>query len=141
VLNSGDYLSIMANYEVVSPLHRVLLAPTERISFVLFAYPAWGARLPRATSAEAAQRHSLFADQSAEARGDARHTLSRDDLSTPFGELILRKWDSVSRRGGQPAGAGQGSESHWLDAAALAFGIVYGAFLLLARGAARGAPP
>jgi hypothetical protein len=139
VLNSGDYLSILANYEVVSPLHRVLLAPTERTSFVLFDYPAWDARLPRATSAEAARRHSLFADQSAEARGDARHTLSRDDLSTSFGELILRKWDSVSRRGGPPAGAGQGS--HWLDAAALALGVVYGAVLLLARGAARGAPP
>lgn len=89
VVNAGDYLSLMTGGEVVSPLHRVVLHPSQhRHSMVFFYYPDYDARMPPLSSS---QPLSFLKNQRV---GDESKTF---DPNQPFGEYIMEKWDQVFR--------------------------------------------
>eukprot|EP00188_Purpureofilum_apyrenoidigerum_P006367 Plantae.Rhodophyta-Purpureofilum_apyrenoidigerum.ctg9800.p1 GENE.Plantae.Rhodophyta-Purpureofilum_apyrenoidigerum.ctg9800~~Plantae.Rhodophyta-Purpureofilum_apyrenoidigerum.ctg9800.p1 ORF type:complete len:335 (-),score=35.22 Plantae.Rhodophyta-Purpureofilum_apyrenoidigerum.ctg9800:258-1262(-) len=94
IVNCGDFLSVYTKSLFVSPLHRVSLGSTERLSFVLFYYPNYALRLPNAGGLEnAAGNLSIFTDQK---QGSAK--VSSEMLALPFGDFILSKWKQVSRK-------------------------------------------
>lgn len=100
VANCGDYLSVLSNGRLLSPLHRVVLSERHRISFVLFFYPSYEAAFPQLTSrtdtASASATLSIFQNQSA--KNESKRMGNADDvLSMPFGDFILRKWEQVKR--------------------------------------------
>ena len=86
-VNCGDYFSMLTNGEYISPLHRVVSSGKERMSAVLFYYPAYDAKIPTL----AKQKYSLFENQ--ELSKDA----SVDLNSMSFGEFIEEKWKQVKR--------------------------------------------
>lgn len=94
VINCGDYASLLSEGRLHSPLHRVILTPTERLSFVYFQYPGFESRIPVAMHSRPL---SLLQDQSksgVETGGDPTQ-LGTDEQS--FGEYIVNKWMQVSR--------------------------------------------
>ncbi|CAN0293903.1 unnamed protein product, partial [Ectocarpus sp. 13 AM-2016] len=46
VFNCGDYLSLLSNGRLKSPVHQVVTTGVERTSFVFFYYPSFDAKLP-----------------------------------------------------------------------------------------------
>jgi len=89
LVNCGDYLSLATAGKYLSPLHRVVLHPTQfRKSMVLFYYPNYEAELP--TSAPG--NLSLFSQQAPKERQQ-----EIDGKQLPFGEFILKKWSQVFR--------------------------------------------
>mmetsp|Transcript_5748 Transcript_5748/g.17120 ORF Transcript_5748/g.17120 Transcript_5748/m.17120 type:complete len:333 (+) Transcript_5748:54-1052(+) len=94
IANCGDFLSVYTKGRLVSPLHRVLLGPTERLSFVLFYYPNYELTLPSAESLGTFSNNlSIFTDQK---QGTIR--VGSDMLTLPFGDFILNKWTQVRRK-------------------------------------------
>lgn len=89
VVNCSDFLSLITNGRLRSPLHRVVLTSKERTSLVYFQYPGYDTPMPSATCIEGM---SILEDQSAGANGIQ---LSPGNL--PFGDFISRKWAQVSR--------------------------------------------
>ncbi|CAM9406694.1 unnamed protein product, partial [Hapterophycus canaliculatus] len=51
VFNCGDYLSLLSNGRLKSPVHQVVTTGVERTSFVFFYYPSFHAKLPAAPAA------------------------------------------------------------------------------------------
>ncbi|CAM9609787.1 unnamed protein product, partial [Scytosiphon promiscuus] len=51
VFNCGDYLSLLSNGRLKSPVHQVVTTGVERTSFVFFYYPNFNAKLPAAPAA------------------------------------------------------------------------------------------
>ncbi|KAJ3036656.1 hypothetical protein HDV00_002480 [Rhizophlyctis rosea] len=125
LVNAGDYLSLLTNGRVVSPLHRVIVPQKERLSAVFFYYPDYDARIP-ILSGEGEEgdtgsiaRLSLFKNQSEEleeieaikyggataapaAASEVPPKLKLDpkDVSNmAFGEYIAAKWAQVARGG------------------------------------------
>jgi len=88
--NIGDYVSILTQGAMVSPLHRVATGTRERTSWVFFSYPDFDAKLPVIDNCK--ERYSLFQDQHRDHSGE-----SDDAAGLPFGEFIRSKWMSVSR--------------------------------------------
>lgn len=86
-VNCGDYFSMLTNGEYISPLHRVVSSGKERMSAVLFYYPAYDAKIPTLAN----QKYSLFENQ------DVRKEASVDLNSMSFGEFIEEKWKQVKR--------------------------------------------
>eukprot|EP00903_Cladosiphon_okamuranus_P015074 g13944.t1 len=50
VFNCGDYLSLLSNGRLKSPVHQVVTTGVERTSFVFFYYPNFDAKLPAAVA-------------------------------------------------------------------------------------------
>lgn len=89
LVNCGDYLSLATAGQYKSPLHRVVLHPTQyRKSMVLFYYPNYEAELPTAAPGNL----SLFTQQAPKHRQQPI-----DAKQLPFGEFILKKWSEVFR--------------------------------------------
>jgi isopenicillin N synthase-like dioxygenase len=78
---------MLTNGEYISPLHRVVSSGKERMSAVLFYYPAYDAKIPKL----AKQKYSLFENQ------DVSKDASVDLNSMSFGEFIEEKWKQVKR--------------------------------------------
>lgn len=94
VVNCSDFLSMLTDGHLHSPLHRVILTPTERLSFVYFQYPGFDTTVP-ALSAQgnrATSDLSLLNYQGMTGDGTPAHK-----IATSFGELIALKWQQVSR--------------------------------------------
>ncbi|KAJ3177528.1 HEAT repeat-containing protein 2 [Irineochytrium annulatum] len=108
IVNAGDYLSLITQGRVASPLHRVATGTRERTSFVFFFYPAYESKIDPGQDTEAEggaeaaslARLSLFKNQAVSGRsGDVKAIMER--LKTmSFGEYIHEKWASVFRNGG-----------------------------------------
>ena len=92
VINCGDYLSLLTDGRLKSPVHRVLLPQSQdRFSLVYFFYPGYDSPLPKSLSH--GQQYSLLQDQShASNKGNIAGTHS------VFGDYILSKWKQVHRR-------------------------------------------
>jgi isopenicillin N synthase-like dioxygenase len=86
-VNCGDYFSMLTNGEYISPLHRVVSSGKERMSAVLFYYPAYDAKIPTL----AKQKYSLFENQ------DVSQEAVTDISTMSFGEFIEEKWKQVRR--------------------------------------------
>lgn len=86
-VNCGDYFSMLTNGEYISPLHRVVSSGKERMSAVLFYYPAYDAKIPVLAN----QKYSLFENQ------DSSKEVVTDINSMSFGEFIEEKWKQVKR--------------------------------------------
>ncbi|KAJ3393034.1 hypothetical protein HDU84_002974 [Entophlyctis sp. JEL0112] len=112
IVNGGDYLSVITNGRVRSPLHRVLQPQDQdRVSMVFFYYPPFDTVVPEQfhfletpdADPEAWARLSvlsLFKDQRAASEisgGDSRSNGLLDLKKVSFGEYITRKWESVAR--------------------------------------------
>jgi len=91
MVNCGDYFSLLTGGEYKSPLHRVVSSGQERMSAVLFYYPAYDARIPLLTG----QDYSLFKNQKTDGKAIDADALSRK----PFGQYIQEKWEQVQRKG------------------------------------------
>ncbi|KAJ3057310.1 hypothetical protein HK097_009263 [Rhizophlyctis rosea] len=129
LVNAGDYLSLLTNGRVVSPLHRVVSPKQERLSAVFFYYPDYDARIPvlsgdgEGGDSGSIARLSLFRDQSivldeserlkedgepaagqlqavSSAKPPGRSNLDAEALSKiAFGDYISAKWAQVARNG------------------------------------------
>eukprot|EP00933_Yihiella_yeosuensis_P051310 TRINITY_DN49204_c0_g1_i1.p1 TRINITY_DN49204_c0_g1~~TRINITY_DN49204_c0_g1_i1.p1 ORF type:complete len:434 (-),score=66.07 TRINITY_DN49204_c0_g1_i1:67-1266(-) len=90
----GDYLSMYADGQLHSPVHRVLLPEdNSSLSFVLFFYPRFDARMPVKKSLSQGvldgsgaprEKHNTLLDQVHEV-----------GLDLPFGEYLAAKWRKV----------------------------------------------
>jgi isopenicillin N synthase-like dioxygenase len=83
ICNAGDFLSLITNGLIKSPLHRVVTTIEERTSFVYFAYPSYDFPTPANRSSDL----SLFVNQGS----------GLCETHEKFGDFINSKWDSVSR--------------------------------------------
>ncbi|KAJ3029910.1 UNVERIFIED_CONTAM: hypothetical protein HDU68_010693 [Siphonaria sp. JEL0065] len=114
-VNGGDYLSVITNGKVISPLHRVINAEEEvRTSLVFFYYPPYETTVPvdfefRGSNSgdmdpivlERIKNLSLFRDQTAVASESGKDNVPSLDLKqVSFGDYISSKWESVARNGG-----------------------------------------
>ncbi|KAJ3109773.1 hypothetical protein HDU97_000003 [Phlyctochytrium planicorne] len=113
IVNAGDYLSLVSNGLIKSPLHRVVTAVEERLSFVFFYYPNYNAKLEfgggsvgggSVEGGEHLDKLSLFKDQRAVAQSTTEEEDKKsksDQLSSlatkTFGQYISEKWASVFR--------------------------------------------
>eukprot|EP00802_Teleaulax_amphioxeia_P012937 Tamp_12983.p1 GENE.Tamp_12983~~Tamp_12983.p1 ORF type:complete len:437 (-),score=73.93 Tamp_12983:333-1643(-) len=102
LVNVGDYVSMMTHGRFSSPLHRVVIDPTqERHSFVFFFYPSFDAGIPAVPEdASAASRYSLLSSQipaSQSSRAGGEGGGEADSAPRTFGEFITRKWAEVQR--------------------------------------------
>uniref|UniRef100_A0A7S0LEK9 Fe2OG dioxygenase domain-containing protein n=1 Tax=Coccolithus braarudii TaxID=221442 RepID=A0A7S0LEK9_9EUKA len=103
VLLLGDYLHLLSQGTLHSPIHRVLLptAGSHRYSLTFFQYPNFDATVPSeimtvtppaahntAQVATAGAFNTLVDSSDAKARSRLSHT--------PFGELLLEKWRGVT---------------------------------------------
>lgn len=88
VINCSDFLSLVSNGQLKSPVHRVILTEQERLSFVYFQYPAFETAMPEIGNV---RNLSLLKNQ---ADGE-REFLPNGQVS--FGEFIASKWAQVSR--------------------------------------------
>ena len=86
-VNCGDYFSMLTNGAYISPLHRVVSSGKERMSAVLFYYPAYDAKIPTLAN----QKYSLFENQ------DVKSDANVDLNALSFGEFIEEKWKQVKR--------------------------------------------
>jgi isopenicillin N synthase-like dioxygenase len=89
MVNCGDYFSLLTGGDYKSPLHRVVSEGKERLSAVLFYYPAYDAEIP----VLARQEYSLFRNQEIEGGRVETGSLSQK----PFGQYIREKWEQVRR--------------------------------------------
>ncbi|KAJ3084402.1 hypothetical protein HDU99_001234 [Rhizoclosmatium hyalinum] len=110
IVNGGDYLSVITNGRIVSPLHRVINAEgSVRTSIVFFYYPPYETKVPidfeflssnlDPAVLERLKHLSLFKDQrvGADATKAGGHTVDLKKVS--FGDYISSKWESVARSG------------------------------------------
>ncbi|TPX63686.1 hypothetical protein SpCBS45565_g06438 [Spizellomyces sp. 'palustris'] len=103
LVNAGDYLSLLTNGRVVSPLHRVVSSDQERLSMVFFYYPRYDARIPLLTDDGPAARISLFIDQSQTKAQSKDNEKEKEQLAIraeevskmAFGDYIFSKWGQV----------------------------------------------
>lgn len=91
VVNCGDYLSLISDGKLKSPLHRVVSDGRERYSSVLFYYPNYDAKIPKLNNKADL---SLFKNQ---VEGGKEKEFNLEKMS--FGEYIGEKWVQVSRTG------------------------------------------
>ncbi|CAE8587603.1 unnamed protein product [Polarella glacialis] len=90
----GDYLAAYAGGKLHSPVHRVLLPEDNTsLSFVLFFYPRYEARMPvqdvgRGVSQTSGERYNTLLDQ-----------VDQSALDRPFGEYLQAKWRKVLGNG------------------------------------------
>lgn len=99
LVNCSDFLSMLTNGRLKSPLHRVLLTKEERFSFVFFQYPGFDTPVPK-LSAEGIRKTaglSLLKDQSIQKPTDEKAETSTSVADLTFGEFIARKWQQVNR--------------------------------------------
>ncbi|KAJ3216926.1 hypothetical protein HDU67_008745 [Dinochytrium kinnereticum] len=108
IVNAGDYLSLITKGRVRSPLHRVVTATEERVSFVFFYYPNYDAKLSVANEVDESlandgkgvglfQELSLFKDQRESPHQQSESLVNRIG-SVSFGQYISEKWASVFRK-------------------------------------------
>jgi isopenicillin N synthase-like dioxygenase len=90
VVNCGDYFSLLTGGKYISPVHRVISSGNERLSSVLFFYPAYDAKIPLMGQ----QQYSLFTDQQPGGVTINKHELPEKS----FGEFIAEKWRQVKRQ-------------------------------------------
>lgn len=107
VVNAGDYLSLLTNNQIKSPIHRVLCPSiTERYSYVYFFYPSYNAPLQslvvdtkhqeavRATVSEAIDSFNTLLVLN---DGSATANIANDDVYV-FGDYVMKKWTEVFRK-------------------------------------------
>lgn len=94
VVNCSDFLSMLTNGILRSPLHRVILTPTNRLSFVYFQYPGYKTPVPTLSPSGTLRTSSLslLKNQSPNPDSVPAHKIAKS-----FGELIALKWQQVSR--------------------------------------------
>lgn len=100
VVNCSDFLSMLTDGRLHSPLHRVVLTENERISFVFFQYPGFDTPVPNISEHGKERTKGLFLlkNQSDDAAGSANENDKMPYLQDlTFGELIAMKWQQVSR--------------------------------------------
>lgn len=100
VVNCSDFLSLVTNGRLHSPLHRVVLTKNERISFVYFQYPGFDTPVPNLSESGRERTQGLFLlkNQSDNVAGSANENDEPSCLQDlTFGELIAMKWHQVSR--------------------------------------------
>lgn len=94
VVNCGDYLSLLSDGLLKSPLHRVTLPEEQdRYSLVYFYYPQYDSPLPSTLTQHPnneKQSYSLLKDQSLSSSSTSKQFNS-------FGEYIIAKWAQVHR--------------------------------------------
>ena len=95
LVNFGDYLSLLTNGTFASPLHRVTLGPSSRLSAVFFFYPDFDAEIP---SFDSPASLSLLQDQSQSCEDDHRCAESTQSSASTFGAFIGEKWASVTKK-------------------------------------------
>jgi isopenicillin N synthase-like dioxygenase len=100
IVNCGDFLQLRSMGRLTSPLHRVILTPQDRTSFVYFQYPAYNTPMPSKCGGQFAL--SILQDQSLLAvDGDCRLVADTSTGLPPaevsFGDLIAQKWQQVGR--------------------------------------------
>jgi isopenicillin N synthase-like dioxygenase len=97
LVNCGDFLQLLSCGRLTSPLHRVVLTPHERTSFVYFQYPAYDTPMP--VGCDRLENLSLLQDQSSPSVtcGNAAASITSGLV---FGDYIAQKWQQVARRGG-----------------------------------------
>ncbi len=96
VVNCGDFASLLSRGRLHSPLHRVVLTNSERVSLVYFQYPDFDAEVPNALPGTKAL--SLLQNQSEKEQSQESY---RPEIfgDLCFGKYIARKWDQVQRTG------------------------------------------
>lgn len=92
VVNCGDFASLLSRGKLHSPIHRVRLIDSERISLIYFQYPAFDTEVPDATPGT--EHLSLLQNQSLQRPNSEPNTQQRKQS---FGEHIVQKWDQVAR--------------------------------------------
>lgn len=100
VVNCSDFLSLLTDGRLRSPLHRVVLTENDRISFVYFHYPGFETPVPRISDLGKERTKGLFllknqSDDTVRDENEVTATAQLEDLT--FGELIALKWQQVSR--------------------------------------------
>ncbi|CAN0158891.1 unnamed protein product, partial [Ectocarpus sp. 6 AP-2014] len=110
VFNCGDYLSLLSNGRLKSPVHQVVTTGVERTSVVFFYYPSFDAKLPvtaprddASSSAGATSTNPAAAAVTATA-GATEEPVAREPRETigPYNTLLdLRN----KKRGGDAAAA------------------------------------
>ena len=91
LVNIGDYISLLTKGSFKSPLHRVTTGEKERTSFTFFYYPSYESSIPQI---EVPHDSSIIYTN--QATGEA---IDPSEIEgRPFGEFIMRKWESVSRQ-------------------------------------------
>lgn len=99
VVNCSDFLSMVTNGRLRSPVHRVALTKMERFSFVFFQYPGFDTPVPQLSEEGVLKTAglSLLKDQSADASKGKDLERKTAVPHTSFGEFIAMKWQQVSR--------------------------------------------
>lgn len=100
VVNCSDFLSLLTDGRLHSPLHRVVLTENDRISFVYFQYPGFDTPVPCISEGGKKRTKGLFLlkNQSDESAGSGKQNTAASRLKDlTFGELIAMKWQQVSR--------------------------------------------
>ena len=98
VVNCSDFLSLLTDGRLRSPVHRVVLGRSERTSFVYFHYPGFDTGVPRMSQGGKERTSGLYLlkNQGEDVNdGDAHGAGRLQDLT--FGELIAQKWEQVKR--------------------------------------------
>lgn len=99
LVNCSDFLSMLTNGRLRSPLHRVILTKQERFSFVFFQYPGFNTPVPK-LSAEGLLKTaglSLLKNQGRQLNPSQQGETGRGVTGMSFGEFIAMKWQQVSR--------------------------------------------
>lgn len=128
VLNGSDFLALLTKGKLKSPLHRVVLTPSHRYSFVYFQYPGFETPVPPLSAVDEDTLRSLILlrDQGAPEKSSIQYVREGESdqlsslkvpssnqatgelsklklLSIPetmtFGELMALKWSQVARGG------------------------------------------
>ena len=123
VVNGGDFLQLLSNGTLHSPIHRVTCPPadSDRLSYVFFYYPKYdstSSQFSRLDTHSHSQLHSqLHSQRTAEVdiEGQIQASAASNNPSTvayntllsgvdgedegAFGDYILHKWRGVSREG------------------------------------------
>ncbi|CAN0049674.1 unnamed protein product, partial [Ectocarpus sp. 8 AP-2014] len=112
VFNCGDYLSLLSNGRLKSPVHQVVTTGVERTSVVFFYYPSFDAKLPvtaprdDSTTEERVARepretlgpyNTLLDLRNKQRGGDAAAATAVDEDDASFGQYLARKWGAVFR--------------------------------------------
>lgn len=110
VVNCGDYLSLMTNGCLKSPIHRVVPSASERISYVFFYYPSYDAAFPlegadesssTSTSKKTEEKYNTLLDLISSTSSDGRERAletegkSMDSIPVSFGAYLMKKWGGV----------------------------------------------
>lgn len=105
VVNCGDYLSLMTDGRLKSPIHRVVPSSLERISYVFFYYPSYDAAFPLkganrrvgASSTRTEEKYNTLLDLISTSSDGRERALEMEGkaVAVSFGDYLMKKWGGV----------------------------------------------